>query len=271
MKLSRILVLCLFLSAAEANADSIKKVVIETTVGSDVPENLKDIFMNVLSSGLTNSGQFEVIANRQEYAAKIMGEIAAQEGGYVDDRQWINFGRASGAQMVIYPKIACFDNQYIITVELIDLESGVSKKTIKPLYATRSNVVEKALELSETIAGGGIAAERKLVTENDMRCSVIPGGYIESIDNNASSWSSASQKCEQRGPGWRLPTVSELSAIFRAAKANPRIYGTPFAATTYWTCEKRNNFSIYTLEYPSESNTYESSAAECKFRCVYQK
>lgn len=259
------------LCSVPAGADELKKVVIETTLGTGVEESLKGMFMSALTAGLTNSEQFEVIANRQEYTQKIAGEIAAQEGGIVDDSQWLDFGRASGAQLVIYTKIEAFDNNYFITVSLIDLASGVAKKTIDPIISSRSEIVSKALELSRSISGGGIRAERKLISDNDVKCVDIPGGYIQKTElRRGVSWEEAVRECEKKGDGWRLPTKDELIAIFRTARNNPGIYG-PFENTTYWTCDKRNNFSIFTVAYPYAGVTYESSASDCKFRCVYNR
>lgn len=245
-----------------------KKVVIATTVGNGVDENLKEIFMHALTSGLTNSEQFEVLTNRQEYAQKIVEEIAAQEGGIIDDNQWIDFGRASGAELMIYPTINVFDNMYFITVRLVDLVSGVSKKSIDPIMAPRHEIVDAAMKLARIISNGGISEEKSIVKDTDVRCEAFHhGGYIEKDDNKRATWERAMQHCEQKGTGWRLPTREELIKIFKA----PGQFGQRFSNTTYWTSDKRNNFSIYTIVYPSCSITYESYSSECLFRCIYIK
>ena len=246
------------------NADNLKKVVIANTKG-DVEESLKSVFMNSLTTGLTNSGQFEVLVNRQEYAQIITGEIAAQESGLIDDAQWLEFGRAHGAEYIIYPRIDSFDNQYFITIGFINATTGRAEKTINPITATRSQVIPKAIELATILSGGGMS-EKKIISENDIRCNELSGsGYIESKDNRSSSWYDASQYCENKGVGWRLPTQKELIQIFSSMKR----YGRAFENTTYWTSDKRNNFSVYTIMYPDRSITYESCSSECKFRCVY--
>ena len=245
----------------------VKKVVIETTLGTDVPESLKEIYMSALETGLKNSGQYEVVANRQEYALKIQGEIEAQDSGLIDDSQWLSFGRASGAQMVVYTKIAAFDEQYFVTVSLIDLESGVSQKTLDPIYCTRSEIVMKAYELAKAISSGGIVSGSKKNVER-IQCSSLPGIWIEKKDRKAAEWQQASSVCEELGDEWRLPTMEEMKSILSDARQSPRKYGSPFQSTTYWTSSKRNMSSIYTVEFPSISVTYESMSSEVVFRCV---
>lgn len=245
------------------------KAVIETTLGPDVEPELNDLFMNALSNGLTNSGQFQVIANRQEYAQKIQGEIDAQESGYIDDSQQLSFGRANGAQLVIYIKISTFDNKYFITVNMIELESGVSKKTLDPILADRSNIVDKALELAKRLSSGGVANEEKQIEVPGVECPALPGGRIDRHNRPEKDWREATSICESIGPGWRLPTLDELKSIMTIVKNQPDVYGSRFYETTYWTSTKRNSASAFSVEYPSCTTTFESLTSEAIFRCIY--
>ena len=112
-----LLLTCFSLSAQK------KKAVIETSVGNNVEESIKSTFMSALSAGLTNSGKFVVLTNREEYAQKLQGEINAQNLGYIDDAEWIELGHAIGTDYVIYTRIDCIGNNYLITVGMTDVRS----------------------------------------------------------------------------------------------------------------------------------------------------
>ncbi len=247
-----------------------KKVVVETTIGTDVPESLKEIFMSALTTGLSNSGIFELVGNREEYALKIQGELDAQEKGYIDDSQWMAVGHASGAQMVVYAKIAAFDESYFITVNLIDLESGVSHKTLDPIYGARDEIVKKAFELAKQLSGGGMTSSEMDIKpeEKGLPCLSVPGLWIEKRDREMATWRNARGACEGLGQSWRLPTKEEMEAILSAAKRNPASYGEGFKNTTYWTSSMRNATSVYSVDYPSMEITYESITSLAVFRCV---
>ncbi|MDY6276864.1 MAG: hypothetical protein SPL35_00360 [Bacteroidales bacterium] len=259
-------VLLFLLLAVVLNAQP-KRVVIETTTGRGVDESLKDTFMDALNSGLTSSGKYMVIANRRDYANKVQGEIIAQEEGYIDDNEWINIGAAHGAQLVIFSKINKYRDQYFITVNLIELESGVSKKTLKPIRANDDNIMDMALELAEKLSGSDIG-DPESNNKSTSKGLLIPsiGCYVDEKDNKQCKFNDAVYSCEEKGEGWRLPTVEELRVIFTSLSLRKNL-----KATTYWTSEKRNNFSVYCLEYPSMTTTFESTSSSCEYRCVREK
>ena len=263
----KLLVIAAALLCICSAASAQKKVVIETTLGNDVEESLKSIFMSALSTGLTNSGQYTVLANREEYAQKLAGEIAAQASGLISDDQLIDFGNALGADMIVFVKIDAFDGQYFITVRMFDAQTGVADKTIDPILTTRSEVVQAAFELAKRMTTGGITGEAPKVTARDIYSSAI-GCHIEDADHEPMSFSAAQETCRARGDGWRLPTVSELETIYYDQLSYPSKYGKTFKKSPYWSSSKRNNFSIWSVNFSSGSRTYVSAESTCGFSCV---
>lgn len=267
MKMKKLVVFFLAFMCALTMASAQKKVVIETTLGNDVEESLKSIFMSALSTGLTNSGQYTVLANREEYAQKLAGEIAAQASGMISDDQLIDFGNALGADMIVFVKIDAFEGQYFITVRMFDARTGVADKTIDPILTTRSEVVQAAFELAKRMTTGGITGEAPKVTDRDVYSSSLDC-YVEDSDHEPMTYNAAQDVCKARGEGWRLPTVSELETIYHDQLAYPSKYGKVFRRSTYWSSSRRNNFSMWAVNFSSGSRTYVSAESASGFRCV---
>lgn len=244
-----------------------KKVVIETTLGNGVEESLKSIFMSALSTGMTNSGQYTVLTNRQEYANKLSGEIEAQSSGLISDDQLADFGNAYGADMVVYVKIDSFDQDYFITVSMFNVETGVADKTVDPILTTRQEIVRSAYNLAKTITSGGIGEAPK-VGKSDVYAANIEG-YIDSKNHEPVSFEEAYEACKQKGEGWRLPTIQELEKLYYGQLGSLSLYGSRFNSTTYWTSTKRNNFSIMAIDFGTGHKTYISTTTVTYYRCVY--
>ncbi len=256
------IILCFFFVTI-SNAQK-KKVVIGSSLG-DVDSSLKEIFMDAMESALNDSGEFEIISNRDDYKDKLLGELEVQESGLINDDDWISIGKAEGADMVVFPKINSFDEQYVITVKLIDLRSGLSQKTIKPIYCPRSKVVPEGVEkLVSAISTGGMKHEK---AKDIIECSTLPNTSIDKYNRSRKEWDEAVSECEKLGAGWRLPTRSELVQIITYVRVGNSLGG-QWEQTTYWTSNERNMSSAFSVEFPSAEVTYESKTARSAFRCV---
>ena len=192
------LILCLFLSFGVSAQDK-DKVVIGSTYGDDIPQNVRSIFMNTLSSGLTNSGRFIVLANRDEYITKIGDEQRVQDAGYIDDSQMIELGKASGADYVIYARIDMFEDEFLITFQMMELKTGISVKAPEPIITDRSGLLRTARKMALDLASGNMSAgEKSIVTKDDIPClkcinneGIFTDGYIDSKDRTAVAWNEA--------------------------------------------------------------------------------
>lgn len=266
----RIITILVFLLGSVGIISAQKKVVIETTVGNGVEESLKSIFMNALSTGMTNSGEYIVLANRKEYALKISGEMEAQASGLVSDDQLSDFGRAYGADMVVYVKIESFDQDYFITVSMFNVESGVADKTIDPILTNRAGILKSAQELAITLTKGGIAGEEAKQKKGVVSADVIQA-YIEDKEHEAATYQEAIDACKSKGDDWRLPTVDELEVLYNQQYYSPSIFGKPFQKANYWSSTKRNNFSVMTIDFGTGNKTYISTTMRANYRCVRSK
>lgn len=245
-----------------------KKVVIGATIGTGVDTNIKELFMTALHAGLTNSEQFDVIAYRNEYAAIIRDEMDAMEAGLIDDNQLLSFGRAKSAEKVVYAHIVGVDQQFFIYVSLIELESGISEKTLEPMIASRSDIMQKAKDLANIIANEGVSAQEKPIEKTDMVCHAYPDWRIDISNYGASDWKTAVESCEKKGLGWRLPTREELSVIYKDAQLNPSSYGARWQKSIYWTTSKRNNYSVFTVDFSDGTITFTSTTSTAYYRCI---
>lgn len=244
-----------------------KRVVVETSLGEGVDRNVKDWFMNALEPALNESDQFVLITNRNEYSQQIQGQLEAQEGGLIRDDQWITLGKAYQAEMVVYANIVAIGTQYQITIKLFEIETGISHKTIRPIYCDLSNMKEGAEQLYERLSS--IDGERHHnKSANYIQCYALPNSVIDRNDRSMKEWDEAQSECEQIGPGWRLPTKIELGRIIQYVKNNPSSLGHKWMNTTYWSSNERSSSTVYTVEYPSAYVTYESKNSKCIFRCI---
>lgn len=267
----RQIIIILFLLFGSLNISAAQqKVVIETTLGNGVEESLKSIFMSALSTGLTNSGEYIVLANRKEYALKISGEMEAQASGLVSDDQLSDFGRVYGADMVVYVKIDSFDQDYFITVSMINVESGVADKTIDPILTNRAGILRSAQDLAITLTKGAIAGEEPKQQKGTVVADAIQA-YIEDKEHPAATYQEASDACKSKGEDWRLPTVDELEVLYNQQYYTPSIYGKPFQKVNYWSSTKRNNFSVMTIDFSTGNKTYISTTMRANYRCVRSK
>ena len=242
-----------------------KKVVIGSSLG-DVDNSLKEIFMDSMEAALNDSGEFEIVANRDDYKDKLLGELEMQESGLISEDDWISIGKAEGAEMVVYAKIDSFDEQYVIRVKLIDLRSGISKKTIKPIYCPRSKVISEGVEkLVSALSTGGMSQEKD--NGDVMECPTLPNTNIDKYNRSRKEWDEAQKECEKLGSGWRLPTRDELVHIILYIRAGNSL-GAQWEKTTYWTSNERNMSSAFSVEFPSAEVTYESKTAKSAFRCI---
>ncbi|MDL2305481.1 DUF1566 domain-containing protein [Bacteroides sp. OttesenSCG-928-D19] len=254
-----------------------EKVVIESSYGDSIPQNIRNIFMHALSSGLTNSGRFEVLTNREEYIKKLSGELQIQHSGYIDENQMLKIGKASGADHVIYARIETFEGDFFITFQMTELETGKSIRAPEPIVTTRSELLATARKLALDLASGSIGAgENKTSSPIGIVCAncidsegVYINGYIDEKDNSPATWSDAVATCSKKGDGWRLPTINELKIIYKNQRKILDAGSRSFQFSAYWSMSLRNNFSAYGIDFDNGSQTYISKSSQSAFRCVY--
>lgn len=272
------LVFCLILPFV-SSAQEKDKVVIGSTYGDDIPQNVRSIFMNTLSSGLTNSGRFIVLANRDEFITKVGDERRVQDAGYIDDNQMLELGRASGADYVIYARVDMFEEEFLITFQMMELKTGISVRAPEPIITDKSGLLRTARKMALDLASGNMSAgEKSVVTKEDVPClkcltdeGMFTDGYIDGKDRTATTWNDAVLACENKGDGWRLPTIEETKIIYQHQRSIADAGGKRFQTTTYWTSSLRNNFSVYSLDFSDGSRTYISKTSRNVYRCVYQQ
>lgn len=250
------------------------KIVIETSIGDPEVERL---FTPALQNGLTRSGRYTVLTNRDEYMLKLGGELRAQDSGMIDDRQMLELGRAAGADEVIYANIVSFDGgEYAIYVQRTELKSGTSLMVPEPYLTTRAKLMLAAIQLAKDIAEGGLDGTKESIGREDIAISnvlmdggIAVNGHIDHKDRAIATWAEAVSACEEKGEGWRLPTIDELEKIYRGRHSIGSSLGFQrFQPTVFWSSSQRNAYSMYGLDFSDGSMTYVSKTTQSSYRCV---
>ena len=264
-----VLAICLCMSF-ELFSQEKQKVVIGSSSGDEVAQNIRSTFMNALTSGLTNSGRFDVLASHDAYTKALGEELRIQSEGYINEDQLLELGKADGADYVISANIDAIDDQFLITFKMIELKTRRTIPSTGPIIATRSELISKAQELAISLANGYVNVGRK-VEEPKEEVAMLMTRFngkkiqIDKQDKSASIWEEADRICKAKGEGWRLPTIDELKFIYQQRDL---LIGNPFKRTTYWSSSLRNNFSIYAIDFSDGTNTYVSKTSQSVYRCV---
>ena len=262
-----------------------KKVVIASAPNKSMPENINRAFMARLGAGLTESGRYEVLTNRKDFAAVQSEEAEFQESGLVDDKELLQLGKALGADYACYVEINEIFGTYDIVCNFTDLNKGTLVGTFSQ-SAKAETLVDAARELARSIAKGRdvTAGSRKsFITMKKFYLNEYGDVVDYDIgirDEEAMTYAVALAFCGSKGEGWRLPTKEELSFIYRKRytieKEHVEEEFKPFNPRDYWSSSKRNNYESYIVNFATGTEEFYSVNIKNTFRCVrwerfYQK
>lgn len=261
-----LLIVCLFCTVNVLAQK--RKVVISESIGNSVSEDVRNGFKEALTAGLNNSGKYTVLESRADFSRKIMDEKQFQESGLVDDNQQLELGHALGADCVCNVAIFKMGTNYQITCKITQIDGEVIASPLPmPTKNGEEDLIDIATEMASLLATG-----KNLVAKKEPNFSSCPSCsendknlLIEPKDNNAKTWEEANNICQNKGEGWRLPTLEELQQVYYKRIT---INGSTFKPTTYWTGNDRNPFSVFTVDFSNGSTTYVSKSSYCVFRCV---
>jgi len=250
------------------------KVVISAAPNKEIPESLIKVFMNYIGDGLTESGRYEVLSNRKDFAAVLGEEAEFQETGLVDDKELLEIGHAKGANYACYIDIQEFDDTYYISCKVTDLRTGKQPMSFT-LQSDKRGLPNAAKQMATRIATG-----RNITSEQTVKTVIAPNccydAYnekyvdcdISRVDEEALSYKDAVEFCKNKGDGWRLPDKDELLTIYQKRIIIVENNGARFSQKDYWSSSKRNNYECYVVNFGSGNQSYYSINIKNVFRCV---
>ncbi|MDR0970976.1 MAG: hypothetical protein LBM25_01150 [Bacteroidales bacterium] len=150
--MKRIIVLSLFVLITSLNVfcqQEKRTVAVTPTLGSSVSDDVRMMIYSGLEEGVYRSGNYKVVARGVAYE-QALKEFNFQNSGAVDDSKLVEFGRASGAELVCFASINKITDQiYRISYKLIDVKTAeilnVDSKTIK-------NGIEGVVDATDAIS-----------------------------------------------------------------------------------------------------------------------
>jgi hypothetical protein len=273
--IKHLLLLCFLLCFAEVSvAQERDKIVVGFFRNEDISESLLRVFMNHLTQGLNQSGRYEVLANRRNFAAMQGEEASFQNQGFVNDKELLELGRAAGAAYAGYVEINEFDGLFFITCHVTDLKTGAQAATFN-LDAERRDLPDAARRLANMMATG-----RNIAAQPVLRHTIAPmacfdqhlGRFVDCeisrTDEEPLSLRNATDFCRNKGDGWRLPTREELGNIYRNRHQIVENQGAPFTQRDYWSSTRHNNHESFVVNFATGRSEHYSSNIRNVFRCV---
>lgn len=237
--------------------------------------------MDKLTVGLTESGRYTVLSNRQEFAAVLGEEAEFQNLGYLDDNQLLTLGKAMGADFACYVKIRVVEGDYSVNCEFVGLKQkqGMVTKAfdvrVNSSQGLSSGLINAATQMAKQIASGRDftqAEATKWVTAPKCCYNDNNGQYVDCIisrkDEEAMTYADAVAFCKSKGEGWYLPTKEELSLIYRNQISIVENGGVKFSRRDYWSSSKRNNYESFVINFSTGQAQYYSINIKNVFRCV---
>jgi len=266
---------------AGAPAQDKKRVVIASTPDPSIDDNIRGLFIDELGQGLTRSGKYIVIQNRDE-AAKIFGEEKEFqfESGLVADEQSLvsEMGKWTGIDLSCYVTIRKIGSNYNINCKLMNIKG----ESIGEPFSLRTrngedDLIDVAIAMAQRLATG-----RDVTVNSQASNAVAPkccyNDYsrkyvdcnISRTDEEARSYKEAVEFCKKKGEGWRLPTKDELAIIYQnriIIVENQEGKGR-FSSSDYWSSSMRNNYEGYIVNFSTGQEHYYSVNIKNVFRCV---
>lgn len=130
---------------------------------SGISDAEAEIFVDFLSSHIISSGVYRVIDRMQREA--MLDEMDFSYTGYSDENNQLQIGKMLAANKIIVGSIGQVGDRYLLTIKLIDVETGEVVKSGSEKYRTLNDLIDDSKRLAETFAGAETAAEAALVKQ----------------------------------------------------------------------------------------------------------
>jgi hypothetical protein len=202
MKRFVVYTLLIFLIAISAQGQEKRTVAVTPTLGKNVSEDIRLMIRSGLEEGVYKSGLFKVVARGIAYQQAMKEFEFQQSSGAVEDNQLLNFGHATGADIVCYASInRISDEVYYLSYKLIDVKTteilSIGSKSIKTGV---EGVVDATVNIANELFG--TKAVNTLVQSSEDT------GWREMLrvavnTNPAQSWESGDRYKGQRRNGQR--------------------------------------------------------------------
>lgn len=250
-----------------------KTVVMGASLSNNAPEWIRDLIMESLKEGLSNTGKYKVLENRDIYAKVATSEATFQQSGWVDENQMLQLGKVAGADYACYAKIIKMEESYRIVCNMTDLKEGSVIPFSITAKGNENDLIAAADEIINALTTGKKSLAGKKNT--DVLCPAcywngyqFVDGYIYYQDEMATTWQNAVNKCRQKGEGWYLPSKEELQMIYKNRNSIKGDGLQWFKQNDYWSSSQRNNYDAYTVNFSDGSIDYFGKDDVKNCRCV---
>ena len=152
--MKRIFLICLaaYCVCIAANADSsLQRLAVFNPIAKVISSDMAAIIREVMSSVVVNSGQYEVIDRMT--LDRVLEEQSFANSGMMDESHAVRAGKIAGAQKVLFPVIVSEGNTKLITIKLLDVETGKVEKQQYQKLDDSSDYVDVAENLTKKLLG----------------------------------------------------------------------------------------------------------------------
>jgi TolB-like protein len=143
------------LSAADT-PETLKVAVMEFKA-MGVAQNVADTISEVVKNELINSKLFTLI--ERDAMDKVLKEQSLGMSGMVDPNQAAQAGKLMGAKKIIVGSVSALEDQTMVTIRVIDVETGAIEVGDKQTAYSQSDLVSTVEELTRNIASKLVGKE----------------------------------------------------------------------------------------------------------------
>ncbi|MBN2051102.1 MAG: hypothetical protein JW760_11690 [Spirochaetales bacterium] len=125
--------------------------------GSGISEAEVYLFVDFVTSHIISSGQYRVIDRSQRQT--ILKEIEFSYEGCTDEACQLEIGRLLSARYIVIGSLGKIGGQYLMTMKLLDVETGEALRSVSEVYATMDNLVNDSKRVACLVLGKNSSQE----------------------------------------------------------------------------------------------------------------
>ena len=134
---------------------------------SGISEAEVEVFVDFLSSHIIETNRFRVIDRMQRQA--LLKEMEFSYEDCTDESCQLEIGRLLAANQIVVGSVGRVGERYLLTIKLIDVQTGEALKTGSEKYTTLNRLIDDCERLAQEFAKAAAPKQEELVVEQPPR------------------------------------------------------------------------------------------------------
>jgi len=132
---------------------------------SGISEAEVEVFVDFLSSHIIETDRFRVIDRMQRQA--LLKEMEFSYEDCTDESCQLEIGRLLAANQIVVGSVGRVGERYLLTIKLIDVETGEALKTGSEKYTTLNRLIDDCERLAREFAKAAAPKQEEIVVEEE--------------------------------------------------------------------------------------------------------